>query len=196
MASPQSIVDKKATSDIQLDIDNATGVALVRLNRPAKRNALSQSMIDELSSVLAQLDSSTSVRAVVLTGSSSDGPFCGLHPTPHTLHHTTRYTKSNLAGVDISELSRISTAEAHSKRFLSDLTDSFARFSKPIIAAVVGFAVCYHLYPFLCMKGARLTIDKTQLGGGFEIALAVSDLLFAYLPVKAERYHNSNYGAV
>jgi enoyl-CoA hydratase len=46
------------------------------------------------------------------------------------------------AGVDLSELVQISTSEAHCRRFLSDLTDAFAAFKKPIIAAVVGFAVC------------------------------------------------------
>jgi hypothetical protein len=45
------------------------------------------------------------------------------------------------AGVDLSELVKISTSEAHSRRFLADLTDAFAIFRKPIVAAVVGFAV-------------------------------------------------------
>jgi hypothetical protein len=43
--------------------------------------------------------------------------------------------------MDIGELIQISTAAAHQRAFLKDLTDAFARFSKPIIAAVVGFAV-------------------------------------------------------
>jgi len=45
------------------------------------------------------------------------------------------------AGMDISELSQITTREGHKRRFLKDLTDAFANFSKPTIAAVVGFAV-------------------------------------------------------
>jgi enoyl-CoA hydratase len=45
------------------------------------------------------------------------------------------------AGADISELVHITTSEAHSRRFLADLTEAFAAFRKPIIAAVVGFAV-------------------------------------------------------
>jgi len=43
--------------------------------------------------------------------------------------------------MDIKELAQISTAEAHHRAFLKDLTDAFARFTKPIIAAVVGVAV-------------------------------------------------------
>lgn len=45
------------------------------------------------------------------------------------------------AGMDLNELVQISTAAAHQRAFLKDLTDAFANFSKPIIAAVVGFAV-------------------------------------------------------
>jgi enoyl-CoA hydratase/carnithine racemase len=45
------------------------------------------------------------------------------------------------AGVDLRELVNISTSEAHKIQFLVDLKDAFASFGKPIIAAVVGFAV-------------------------------------------------------
>ncbi|KAL0931094.1 enoyl- hydratase [Colletotrichum truncatum] len=123
---------------LQLTVDADKGVALVRFNRPAKRNAFSQAMIGELVATLAHLDALESVRAVVVTG-GPDGPFC--------------------AGMDLNELVQISTAEAHQRAFLKDLTDAFARFSKPIIAAVVGFA------PF-------------KLGGGCEIALAC-DMIYA-----------------
>jgi len=64
------------SQDIQLTLNDGAGVALIRLNRPAKRNAFSQSMIDDLVSILTQLDSSDFVRTVVLTG-GPDGPFCG-----------------------------------------------------------------------------------------------------------------------
>ncbi|KAK4194358.1 putative mitochondrial precursor of enoyl-CoA hydratase [Triangularia verruculosa] len=125
----------ESLQDVKLARDDATGVAVVRLDRPAKRNAFSQSMINQLISVLAHLDASDSVRAVVLAG-KPDGPFC--------------------AGMDIKELSQLSTAEAHERQFLKDLTKAFAQFSKPIIAAVIGFA----------------------LGGGFELALA-ADIIYA-----------------
>jgi enoyl-CoA hydratase len=45
------------------------------------------------------------------------------------------------AGMDLNELVQISTAKGHQRAFLKDLTDALASFSKPIIAAVVGFAV-------------------------------------------------------
>lgn len=53
------------------------GVALVEFNRPSKRNAFSQVMIDELVSTLARLDEDAQVRAVVITGSPG-GPFSGM----------------------------------------------------------------------------------------------------------------------
>ncbi|EXF82363.1 enoyl-CoA hydratase/isomerase [Colletotrichum fioriniae PJ7] len=120
---------------LKLTVDSEKGVALVRFDRPAKRNAFSQVMIGELVSTLAHLDALETIRAVVVTG-GPDGPFC--------------------AGMDLNELVQISTAAAHQRAFLKDLTDAFANFSKPIIAAVVGFA----------------------LGGGCEIALAC-DMIYA-----------------
>ncbi|TQN66329.1 4-chlorobenzoyl coenzyme A dehalogenase-2, partial [Colletotrichum shisoi] len=60
---------------IQVTVDAAKGVALVRFDRPAKRNAFSQAMIGELVATLAHLDALDSVRAVVVTG-GPDGPFC------------------------------------------------------------------------------------------------------------------------
>jgi enoyl-CoA hydratase len=53
------------------------GVAVAELNRPKKRNALSQELIDELTGVLRQLDQDSEVRVVVLT-SSGGAPFCGM----------------------------------------------------------------------------------------------------------------------
>lgn len=50
-------------------------------------------------------------------------------------------SKRRAAGMDLKELVQISTAEAHQRGFLKDLTDAFARFSKPSVAAVAGFAV-------------------------------------------------------
>ncbi|KAJ3956040.1 hypothetical protein N0V92_007438 [Colletotrichum tropicale] len=120
---------------LELTVEADKGIALVRFNRLAKRNAFSQVMIGEIIATLVHLDALEAVRAVVITG-GADGPFC--------------------AGMDLNELVQISTAEAHNRAFLKDLTDAFARFSKPIIAAVVGFA----------------------LGGGCEIALAC-DMIYA-----------------
>ncbi|RWA14285.1 hypothetical protein EKO27_g820 [Xylaria grammica] len=123
------------TNDVRVGIDPAAAVAVVQLSRPAKRNALTQAMIDRLVTLLGQLDRNEAVRAVVLMGTRK-GAFS--------------------AGVDISELTQLTTGEAHERKFLSDLNGAFERFSKPIIAAVEGLA----------------------LGGGFEVALSC-DIIYA-----------------
>ncbi|KAF2797821.1 enoyl-CoA hydratase/isomerase [Melanomma pulvis-pyrius CBS 109.77] len=105
-------------SNVLLSI-RETGVAVVQLNRPLKRNALSQHVIDNLTTTLRQLSRETAVRVVVLT-SAGQSPFC--------------------AGADLSELGQISTVEAFERGWLKDLEDAFAGFRKPVIAAVRGFA--------------------------------------------------------
>ncbi|KAI1180313.1 enoyl-CoA hydratase/isomerase [Nemania sp. FL0916] len=120
---------------VRAGIDPITAVAVVQLNRPARRNALTQEMMDHLVALLRQLDKDRAVRAVVLMGTRK-GAFS--------------------AGVDIGELTRLTTNDAHEKRFLSDLNGAFEQFSKPIIAAVEGLA----------------------LGGGFEVALAC-DIIYS-----------------
>ncbi|OHW91214.1 enoyl-hydratase [Colletotrichum incanum] len=60
---------------LQLTVNAENGVALIRFDRPAKRNAFSQAMIGELVTTLAHLDALNTVRAVVVTG-GPDGPFC------------------------------------------------------------------------------------------------------------------------
>ncbi|OBS22959.1 hypothetical protein FPOA_09280 [Fusarium poae] len=122
-------------TDLKLSVVEETGVATIQFNRPAKRHAFAQKTIDEIVATLAYLDSVETVRAVVLTG-GPEGHFC--------------------AGMDLNELVELSTSKAHQIAFLKDLTDALDRFTKPIIAAVVGYA----------------------LGGGFEISLAC-DIIYA-----------------
>lgn len=50
------------------------GVAVVTLNRPARRNALSSALLADLRATVADLDASPAVRAIVLTG--ADPAFC------------------------------------------------------------------------------------------------------------------------
>ncbi len=60
------------TDDLLAEVDD--GVAVLTMNRPDRRNALSQPMLSALGSVLAQLESDESVGCVVLTGAG--GAFC------------------------------------------------------------------------------------------------------------------------
>lgn len=62
-------------ASVVLSIKEA-GVAVVELNRPLKRNALSQDLISKLTGALRLLDQDSTVRAIVLT-SAGNSPFCG-----------------------------------------------------------------------------------------------------------------------
>lgn len=62
--------------DVRVGIDPTAAVAVVQLNRPGRRNALTQGMIDRLGAVLDLLDQNHAVRAVVLMG-TRNGAFSG-----------------------------------------------------------------------------------------------------------------------
>ena len=68
-----------ATSLIQVSVDSK-GIALIKLNRPEKRNALSQQLIDALVSTVTRVDCDEKVRVIILTGSNPAGPFSGIFP--------------------------------------------------------------------------------------------------------------------
>jgi len=108
------------SSLVQIEVDDK-GVALLKINRPEKRNSLSQKVIDTLNTVIAIVEKDDKVKVVVLTGSRIAGPFS--------------------AGADLSEMLHISTAEAHKIEYLKDLNHAVTSMRKPIIAAVAGFAL-------------------------------------------------------
>jgi enoyl-CoA hydratase len=108
-------------------------IATVTLNRPKVLNALSPELIREVNLALAELDADESVRAVVLTG----GP------------------RVFAAGADIGEMAE-RTAVEQLRRDQTGRWAGIAAFSKPLIAAVNGYA----------------------LGGGCELAL-MCDLIIA-----------------
>ena len=60
------------TDDVLATVE--AGVAVLTMNRPERRNALSESMLAGLATVLAQVETDDSVRCVVLTGAG--GAFC------------------------------------------------------------------------------------------------------------------------
>ena len=97
------------------------GILTVTLNRPDKLNALNRFVLDDLNNLMNQVESDSTIRGVILTGA---GP------------------KAFVAGADISEFSGLTNEEAMAlaKRG-QDCFFRIERSSKPIIAAVNGFAL-------------------------------------------------------
>jgi len=106
-------------------------VLIITINRPEKLNALNAKTIEELHETLLEAENHKEIRSIIITGSGN---------------------KSFVAGADIAEFANFSieqgkqlAATGHFKIF-----NFIENYSKPVIAAVNGFA----------------------LGGGLELAMA------------------------
>jgi enoyl-CoA hydratase len=94
-----------------------SGVALVTLNRPGSRNALNTQLMEALQSHLARLDTSSEVRACVLTGAGT--AFC--------------------AGADLKERSDLGEEQLRGHTVaVKRCADMVADLAVPVIAAVNG----------------------------------------------------------
>lgn len=111
--------------------ENKNGTLIITINRPDKLNALNKETIEELSNALKIAESDKTVKVIILTGAGQ---------------------KAFVAGADISEFANFSVEQgkelsASGHKLLFDLAEQL---SKPIIAAINGFA----------------------LGGGLELAMS------------------------
>lgn len=111
--------------------ENNNGILRITVNRPSKLNALNRETIQELHEAFSEAREDGEVKVIILTGSGE---------------------KAFVAGADISEFSNFSPEEgkALAAEGQEKLFDFIENFSKPVIAAVNGFA----------------------LGGGLELAMA------------------------
>ena len=109
-------------------------VGLVTLNRPEALNALSKTLIEELGRALDGFEADDGIGAMVITGSD----------------------KAFAAGADIKEMQAKTWPATYREDFVTDGWERIAQCSKPVLAAVAGFA----------------------LGGGCEIAM-MCDIIIA-----------------
>lgn len=93
-------------------------IALIKLNRPAKRNALNRAMLSQLVQTLRECDADPGVRAIVISGSE----------------------QAFAAGADIGALAAANPIELYTSGF-SDMWDDVAAIAKPLVAAVSGYAL-------------------------------------------------------
>ncbi|MFT3941243.1 enoyl-CoA hydratase-related protein [Rhodopseudomonas sp.] len=98
-------------------IDRQGAIGTVTLDRPQARNALSREVVRNLSAALDELERDAAIAAIVLTGREV---FC--------------------AGADIAEMRGIDLATALAEDF-SGCCDRLATCTKPLIAAVEGYAI-------------------------------------------------------
>ena len=111
-------------------VRDADGVRTLTVDRPERLNALDRQTLQALDDAFAAAAADAAVRVVVLTGA---GP------------------KAFVAGADIAEMNQLGPIEAREFSLLGQrLMRRIERMSKPVIAAVNGFA----------------------LGGGLELAMA------------------------
>ena len=113
-----------------LKLKNIDSTLLITINRPDKLNALNVNVIKELNEVFSKNRDNDSISSVIVTGSGE---------------------KSFVAGADIKEMSAFSESDAanYSKDGI-ELFNNIESYSKPVIAAINGYA----------------------LGGGLELALS------------------------
>jgi enoyl-CoA hydratase len=103
------------------DLDAATGILTLTVNRPTKLNALNAATIAELGHAIDQARADAAVRGILLTGSGE---------------------KAFVAGADIAELAGLTGPGAQEAAARGQAV--FRRFEtspKPVVAAVNGFAL-------------------------------------------------------
>jgi enoyl-CoA hydratase len=130
-------------------VEERGALLFVRLERPAKRNALTRAMLERLGQVFAAVAARRDLRAVILSGAGKD--FC--------------------AGTDIRELEGMDEAAALDKaRRGQEVCDRVELCGTPVVAAVRGaaagggceLALACHLR--VAAGGARFSLPEARLG--------------------------------
>lgn len=131
-------------SNLLLELDLESGVALLTINRADKLNALNRTLLSELSLALDEVSSTEDVRALVITGAGS---------------------KAFVAGADIAEIAALDDAEAGEAfaRYGQEVFAKIERMTIPVIMAINGYALGGGCELALC-GDIRIAADTAQLG--------------------------------
>jgi enoyl-CoA hydratase len=144
MTSPSSPV-RHETGTGKLLLDMADGVAVITINNPAKRNALSGDIRGALPGLVTALQADAGVRVVIITG-AGDRAFA--------------------SGADISEFAERRTspaARAEYDRMAAALSQAWDSLEKPLIAMIRGFCIGGGLFTAL-QADIRIASDDSQFG--------------------------------
>jgi enoyl-CoA hydratase len=97
------------------------GIFTVTINRPDKLNAINKAVMADLNAVMDEVENNQAIKGVILTGAGS---------------------KAFVAGADISEFTGLSSSEGRAlAKKGQDVFFKIERCSKPVVAAVNGFAL-------------------------------------------------------
>jgi len=99
-------------------VERDAPIAVVRLNRPDARNALSDALMDELVAALTDLDGDGDIRCIVLAGDE----------------------RAFAAGADIAELAAATAVELYQAPRVARW-DAIRKLSTPLVAAVSGWCL-------------------------------------------------------
>lgn len=132
-------------------VEKQDKIAWVSLHRPKKLNALNAALLEELHHLFKGLAEDSEIRVIVLTGSGE---------------------KAFVAGADIAEFAQFDAqqGEALSHMGQEKVFDLIAQSSKPVIAAINGFALggglelALSCHIRIASKNARMGLPETSLG--------------------------------
>lgn len=132
-------------------IEKQDRIAWININRPTKLNALNSEVLEELHAAFSATKVDEEVRVVVLTGSGQ---------------------KAFVAGADIAEFAQfdITEGELLAKKGQDLVFDFIANMTKPVIAAVNGFALggglelALSCHIRIASTNARMGLPETSLG--------------------------------
>jgi len=133
-----------------ITVERTDSFAIIRLNRPEKRNALSGEMMFALSGAFTNFKRQSELRAIILTGNGEQA-FC--------------------AGTDITELAALSKADASGVSARGqELCNQIETCGLPVIAAVNGIAagggceLALACHIRIASENAMFSLPETKLG--------------------------------